>query len=170
MKLIDPNKQPFYFIMTDIDDHKSYKSTTIELFGKTYEASHKHTKNINNSFFVFLGFVKYYTKKSYEILKPVFKNKIWEVIFILFILFMVIACLTSIIDASTHNKIFLEVLAKNANNMMQAIVIGTIWGLIIGLIINIIAIIIISFVKCIGQCVGTIKDKINEEIPDIEEI
>lgn len=156
--------------MTDSDDHKSFKSNTIELFGKTYEATHKHTKNVNNSFFVFLGFIKYYTIKSYDIFRPLFENQIWQVLCILLCIFFVIACLTSVVEASTHNKIFYEVLSKNANDVMSSVIFGAVWGIGIGLFINIIFIILISLIKCLYQCFGTIKDKINDEIPEIEEI
>lgn len=51
------------------DKNKTYKSKTIELFGKEFEVSHKTPNAINNKFLVFLGIIKYYLSNSYNQLK-----------------------------------------------------------------------------------------------------
>jgi len=44
------------------DEHKTFKSKTIELFGSEYRVSHRANTNINSKFLITLGFVKRYFK------------------------------------------------------------------------------------------------------------
>lgn len=48
------------------DDNKTFKSKTIELFGKHYEAKHTSSASLNNRFFIIFGFIKYYCLKFYN--------------------------------------------------------------------------------------------------------
>ena len=48
------------------DEHKTFKSKTIELFGSEFEVSHKANNVINNNFLVYLGLGKYYLKKAHK--------------------------------------------------------------------------------------------------------
>lgn len=54
------------------DENKTYKSKTIELFGKEFEVSHKASKAINNKFLVLLGIIKYYLTKTLQPIKNCF--------------------------------------------------------------------------------------------------
>lgn len=54
------------------DENKTFKSKTIELFGKEFEVSHKASKTINNKFLVFLGIIKYYLAKTLQPIKNCF--------------------------------------------------------------------------------------------------
>jgi hypothetical protein len=54
------------------DEHKSFKSKTVELFGNKYEVSNKSSSLINNNFMLCIGFIKYNLKKINKIiLKPI---------------------------------------------------------------------------------------------------
>lgn len=50
------------------DEHKIFKSKTIELFGYDFEVSHKANNVINNRFLILLAFIKYYIKKLYNVI------------------------------------------------------------------------------------------------------
>jgi len=54
------------------DENKTFKSKTIELFGKEFEVSHKASNTINNKFLVFLGIIKYYLTKALQPIKYCF--------------------------------------------------------------------------------------------------
>lgn len=50
------------------DEHKSYKSKTVELFGNKYEVSNKSSSSINSKSMLCLGFIKYHFKKINKII------------------------------------------------------------------------------------------------------
>lgn len=61
------------------DENKTFKSKTIELFGKEFEVSHKASNTINNKFLVFLGIIKYYLTKTLQPIKNCFTRIIdWD--------------------------------------------------------------------------------------------
>lgn len=48
------------------DDHKTFKSKKMELFGKGYLAKHKSLTSLNNRYFIIFGFIKYHYFKFYN--------------------------------------------------------------------------------------------------------
>lgn len=48
-----------------MDDNKTFKSKTIELFGKQYEVKHKASNSINSKYWIIFGLIKHYFIKFY---------------------------------------------------------------------------------------------------------
>ena len=145
------------------NDNKYFKSTTIELFGKTFEASHKHSKNINNNFLVFLGFIKYYSVKS------LFISNLLEVIFGLLGLFTVFTLLVSFSEAINTDKDFYDIFIITIYNVSYHVVVGIMWGFGLGLMLHIVGVILLNLYNCFRKCFNNITNKLNDHIPDIEE-
>jgi len=58
-----------------MDDNKTFKSKTIELFGKQYEVKHKASNSINSKYWIIFGLIKHYFIKFYtKIFSPLIKK------------------------------------------------------------------------------------------------
>lgn len=187
------------------DENKTFKSKTIELFGKEFEVSHKAPNTINNKFLVFLGIIKYYLGKILQPIKKCFTRiRNWNffepfvflsgIIIFLILFFTLIGTLAeyytkknfcrtgcdiyekycigyngSIEECIENNTYFLEELLKSFFIVVNVTFIILYDIVIITVIINvlygIVNLIIWIFNKLYKQV-----EKLNEQIPDIEEM